>query len=98
MEDPNDPSISAYRPQRPVASRWRWVGARGAMWRMPVPPGPPPEPSKAQREQEARAEARGEARVAQLHLFGLFSVGAIVMGLVLAAVVTMFVLVLINHH
>lgn len=80
--------------QQPGANRWRWVGARGAMWRMPVPPGPPREPSKAQREQEARAEAR----VARLHLVSLFSVGVTVMGLILAAVVVMFVVALTSHY
>jgi hypothetical protein len=84
--------------EQPVPNRWRWVGARGAKWRMPVPPGRPPQPSKAQREQAARAEARAEARVARLHLVSLFSVGVTVMGLILAAVVVMFVLVLMSHH
>jgi hypothetical protein len=83
---------------RPVANRWRSVGAKGARWRMPVPPVPPPELSKAQRDQEARAEARAEARVARLHLISLFSVGVTVMGLVLIAVIAMFVLVVIGHH
>jgi hypothetical protein len=81
-------------PQGPVANRWQWVGARGAKWRMPVPPGPPPELNNAHREEEARAEAR----VARLHLRALFSGGVIVMGLVLAVVAVMFVLVLTSHH
>jgi hypothetical protein len=87
-------------PGRPDANRWRRVGARGAKWRMPVPPGPPEPPkiSKAEREREARAEARAEARVARLHLVSLFSVGVTVMGLVLAAVVVMFVLALTSHR
>jgi hypothetical protein len=81
-------------PQRPVANSWRWVGARGARWRMPVPPGPPPELSKAQREEQERAEARA----ARSHLPGLLSGGVIVMGLVLTAVVVVAVLALISHH
>jgi hypothetical protein len=82
----------------PVANRWRKAGAVGATWRMPVPPGPPAEPSKAEREQEARSEARAQARIARLHLAGLFSGGVIVVGLALAAVVVIAVLVLIGHH
>ncbi len=101
---PSGRRASAYTERRPIASRWRWVGAKGAKWRMPVPPGPPgppgppPKLGKAQREQEARAEARAETRVARLHLISLFSVGVAIMGLVLAAVVVMFVLVAIGHH
>jgi hypothetical protein len=93
-EHPSDPRASAYPEQWPIANRWRWVGAKGAKWRMPVQPGPSPELGKAQREQRARAEAR----VARLHLISLFSVGVTVIGLVLAAVVVMFVLVVIGHH
>jgi hypothetical protein len=81
-----------------VPNRWRKAGAVGATWRMPVPPGPPPEPSKAEREEEARSEARAQARIARLHLPGLFSGGVIVMGLVLAAVIVLSVLVLIGHY
>jgi hypothetical protein len=94
VDDLNEPSNSAYRPQEPSANRWRWVGARGAKWRMPVPPGPPPELSKARREEEERAAARA----ARLHLPGLLSRGVIVMGLILAAVVVMSVVVLISHR
>ena len=63
-------------------------------WLIPAPPGPRPRLSKAKREQEAR----DDARAARLHLVGLTDAGVIVMGLVLAAVVVMFVLVLISHH
>lgn len=63
-------------------------------WLIPAPPGPRPRQSKAERDQEVRAEARG----ARLHLVGLTDAGMIVMGLVLAAVVVMFVLILISRH
>lgn len=96
MEDQHDPRISAYRPQQHVANRWQWVGARGARWRMPIAPGPPPELSKAERELQAPAEARGAARAARLHLFGLFSTGTVIaMCVVLAAVVIMLAWVVI---
>jgi hypothetical protein len=96
MDDLNHPRNSAYRSQ-PGPSRWRWTGARGAMWRMPVPPGPPPEPTKPEREDEARAAARAESRVARLHLAGLLGGGTLVMFLVLVAVIFMLVLVLVLH-
>jgi hypothetical protein len=98
MDNRNDPRNSAYRSHQPNANQWRWTGARGAKWRMPVPPGPPPEPSKAEREEEARAAARAEARVARLHLAGLLSGGTLVMFLVLVAVIFMLVLVLVLHR
>ncbi len=82
MDDLNDPRISAYRPQRRLL--------------IPAPPGPRRRrrPGKAEREQEARAEARAT----RLHLVGLTDAGVIVMGLVLAAVVVMFVAVMLSHH
>jgi hypothetical protein len=98
MDDSNDARDSTRGPQQSIAGRWRWTGAHGAKWRMPVPPGPPPELSKAEREQEARTEARGVAIVTRLHLVGLFSAGVVVTGLVLAAVIVMLVLVLLGHH
>jgi len=99
MESLNDNrGDQGYRVQEPGPSRWQWTGARGAKWRMPVPPGPPPELSKAQREEEEREEARAEGRAARLHLPGLLSGGVIVMGLVLAAVFVLFVLAVLGHH
>jgi hypothetical protein len=65
---------------------------------MPIAPGPPPEPDKAEREQVARDRACGDAEVARFHLLGAFSIGVIVMGLVLAVVVVLFVVVLLSHH
>ena len=59
----DDPGNSAYRSQQPSANQWRLTGARGAKWRMPVPPGPPPKLTKAEREEDARAAARAESRL-----------------------------------
>lgn len=97
MDDPNDP----YSPSN---LSWNWsrgwpqrqpfsgIGRRGL--RVPPPPGPPHRPSKAQRELQERAEARAE----RLHLAGLTGAGVVVMTVVLAAVVVMFVLVLVSRY
>jgi hypothetical protein len=83
MDDLNDPRISAYKPQRRLL--------------VPAPPGPRRK-SKAQNEREERAKERAKARIARLHLIGLTDAGVIIMGLILVAVVVMFVLVLMSHH
>jgi hypothetical protein len=79
-------------PEQPT--RWQTMGARGAKWRMPMPPGPPPELSQAQREQQREEEARDEARWGWLHLPSLLSAGVIVMSIALAAVIVLVVLAL----
>jgi hypothetical protein len=93
MKDPRDSAPH----WSPAGNRWEVRGARGAKWRMPLPPGPPPELSKAQREEQERAAARAEARVAKLHLASLLGGGTIVMFLVLVAVIFMLALVLVLH-
>jgi hypothetical protein len=55
---------------------------------------PVPGPSKAQ----SKLEARGEARIARLHLFGLFSGGVVVMAIALVAVVVLAVVAVLSHH
>lgn len=82
MDDLNDPRISAFRRQRRLL--------------IPAPQGY--KPSEAEVKREEQAEARTEARAARLHLVGLTDAGMIVMGLVLAAFVVMFVVVLASHH
>jgi hypothetical protein len=59
---------------------------------LPAPPGQRPRRSKARREQKARADARA----ARLHLVGLTDIGVVVMGLLLVAVVVMFLVALVR--
>jgi hypothetical protein len=96
VEVPSDQGDSPYGSDQPV--RWRTMGALGANWRMPVPPGPPPESGKVRREQERESEARAEARLARLHLPGLLSGGVIVMGIALAAIVVLAMVAVLSHH
>ena len=85
MDDLNDPRISAYKPQRRLL--------------LPRPPGYRSKPSRAQRRQRALAEKRAERRIARMHLVGVTNAAVIVMGLMaVAAVVLVYVLVLISHH
>ncbi len=83
MDDLNDPRISAYKPQRRLL--------------LPAPPGPRKLSSARHKEKEL-AKARADARAARFHLVGLTNAGLIVIGcLTAAAVVVMFVLLLIRH-
>ena len=84
-------------PPQPIGQRWRRIRYVGGSYRIPAPPGPA-ELSRAQREEMEHAKARGAARVAQLHLVGLFRWGVIVMGLLLAVVILISVLGLISHR
>jgi hypothetical protein len=84
MDDLNDPRISAYKPQRRLL--------------LPAPPGPRRKMSSARHKERELAKARANARAARFHLVGLTNAGLIVIGcLTAAAVVVMFVLLLIRH-
>jgi hypothetical protein len=83
-------------PQQPT--RWQTMGARGAKWRMPMPPGPPPELTRAEREERREEEERAEARWGWLRLPSLLSIGVIVMCLALAAIVILAALALTSRH
>ena len=98
MDDPNDPYSRGN-----LSWNWRFGGPKwrpfsGRSGRGPRVPPPPwarnPKPSKAEREQERRAEARAE----RLHLAGLTNAAVIIMGVVLVAVLVMFVVVLVSRH
>jgi hypothetical protein len=85
--------------QQPSANRWRLIRFHGGSYRIPLPPGPPPEMSKAEREaREEQARAAERAAPAARRLASGLSVGVIVMGLALAAVIVMSMLVLISRH
>jgi hypothetical protein len=84
--------------EQPITQRWRLIRFHGGSYRIPLPPGPTPELSKAQLEELREQESRAEARWGWLHLPSLLSVGVMVMGLALAAVVVLAMLALTNHH
>lgn len=93
MDDPDDPFSRGNLSWNwsMGGPKWRpFSGRSGRGPRVPPPPGPARKRTKAEREREKRAEARAE----RLHLAGLTSVGVIIMGMVLGAMVVMLVVVI----